>query len=198
LRNPPSIGLLRHGRIDAEPGRCVGWTDLPLSDPSKVGSLAKRFAMKIGAAGMVYTSDLQRAVQTAKPLAKALRCPLKMRKDLRELNFGRWENLTWEQIENLDPAGYQKFMDHWRTEPPPGGESYSDLKARVAGFWKDVRALDINGAIVVVGHGGSLRVLIGQIMNIRDKEAMGIQINRGHGAFINWKNNKYVLDVENF
>lgn len=198
MKGPACLWLIRHEEIDAEPGRCIGWTDIPLSAPSQVQLSAKQFATRIGTARIVYTSDLLRAVQTAEPLADVLKCPLKKNKALRELHFGRWENLTWEEIERLAPVGYRKFMEHWLTEPAPGGESYRDLKGRIARFWRRVLADHENGTIVVVGHGGSLRILIGQIIGMDDKRAMGIPFDRGRAAFINRKNGEHIWNMDPF
>jgi len=178
------LWLIRHEEIDAEPSRCIGWTDIPLSVPSQAQELVKQFAARIGSAQIVYTSDLLRAVQTAEPLADALKCPLIKTRALRELHFGRWENLTWEEIQYSDPVNFKRFMDHWQTEPAPDGESYSDLKARIEGFWTHVCMVHQEGTIAIVGHGGSLRVMTGLIVGLDDKCAMSIPFDRGHAAFI--------------
>ncbi len=158
--------LIRHGEIDAVhevggPKRCLGWTDSPLVDPGQTArrmaenaELLERLTPELCPVDVVWSSDLSRALDTAHVLAGLLGARVAVDARLRELHFGAWEGMTWPQIEAAHPDAYWAFMDAWRTQPTPGGESYAALTARVAA-WR----VDAPEARVVVAHQGSLRAL---------------------------------------
>ncbi len=58
----------------------------------------------------IYSSDLRRARATAQAIAAARNIPLSLRPALREIDFGQWEGLSWEQIELMDPDYARKWI----------------------------------------------------------------------------------------
>jgi len=180
--------LIRHGRVDADrlieggsggasvvAKRCIGWTDLELCAPQETRAQMLAHAAELMERGertwRIVSSDLRRAVQTADILAAALGIACVERDErLRELHFGRWEGMTWPEIEAADPLEYAAFMDEWRVRPTPGGESYAMLRARVEAFCKGV---DEDEALIVVAHHGSLRALRGALLGLDEEASMG-------------------------
>jgi alpha-ribazole phosphatase len=84
---------------------------------------------------------------------------------LHEIDFGAWEGRTWSDIERHDDVRFQRWMAFWKSEKPTGGESVSELEARVTG-WLSERALEgTSGAstdrtdLVLIGHAGVIRAL---------------------------------------
>jgi alpha-ribazole phosphatase len=120
----------------------------------------------------VYTSDLRRAEATGTALAAAFGIECHARPALREINFGRWEGLTWKEIEARD----EDYARRWSAEYPnlaaPGGESSSDFERRVCGELEFLSAkADIVGrSIVVVTHAGVLRSVL-RLQGCSDAEA---------------------------
>lgn len=148
--------LVRHGAPEGPPDRCIGWTDLLLRDPAETA--AKLAAQPWERARAVVSSDLVRAQDTAAQLLRhhpQLRA-LGPQPDLRELNFGDWEGLSWAQVEAQDPAGHAAFFQDWRHGRPPGGESWVELKARCARWLQTASPVD---GTVIVAHYSSLRAL---------------------------------------
>ncbi len=195
MKGPRVLWLIRHLQIDDSPGQMIGWTDLPLSDPASADQYAAAYLPLIQRGAVVYTSDLKRAVQTATPLAKALNCPMETTDELREINFGRWEGLTWPEIEKKDPAAYGRMMENWMTERMPGGESTADQMVRLQAFWERVRHLHTGQTIVVVGHGGSLRPLAGIILGQTVETVMAKALNRGNAIRIERKTGINAWDI---
>ena len=93
-----------------------------------------------------------------------------LRPALREIDFGQWEGLSWEQIEQMDPEYARKWMARYPHLPAPSGESFQAFEARVL---EEVnRLLDGNrGPIAVVTHGGVLRVVLRHLCGCSDEEA---------------------------
>lgn len=89
---------------------------------------------------------------------------------LRELNFGRWEGLTYEDLRS--DAHYRAWLDDMTAVIPPDGESWQQFAARTEAAWRDIlRQASMNRprraahrganpiAVLVVTHGGVLRRL---------------------------------------
>jgi alpha-ribazole phosphatase len=147
------LTLVRHAETGCG-GRMEGWTDSSLNDLGlrQVERLAAR--LKPAAFTVVYVSDLQRARQTALPFSVR---PTIVNQGLREMSFGRWENRTYADISREAPEAAQR----WQSDPvavaPPGGESLTDVSKRIS---KVIEALRGETDALVVGHQGSLRVMI--------------------------------------
>ena len=181
---PGTLWLIRHGPINAKPSRCIGWTDLPLSDPEQARKEAIKFVSLIKTSKAVFTSDLTRAVQTATFIAQLLKCPMVATNALREMHFGQWEGKSWAEIETEFPDAYRRYMRNWKTANTPRGESYSDLTGRVKSFLENIFKKAEYRSIVIVGHAGSLRVIISEILGRSAEESMDIQIDRGKAVVL--------------
>lgn len=119
----------------------------------------------------VLTSDLERAVSTADTLADALGVPCTKRPNLREINFGTWEGLTWQQIQEHDEAYARKWAEAYPDLPAPGGESFADFQTRViAEVTEILNTIDRHHGAVVT-HGGVMRVVLQVMCGLAEDEA---------------------------
>lgn len=154
------VVLIRHGQTPWNRERRIqGHTDIALS---KLGrAQARRLAEALAEESLdaVYSSDLQRARETAAALAQVRGLPLQLDADLRERAFGRFEGLSWDEIS----ARYPDDAARWRRREPEfavgGGESLQQFSARcVTAALRAARAHP-GGSIAVVAHGGVLDCL---------------------------------------
>lgn len=152
--------FIRHGETDwNRQQRFQGQIDVPLNAAGT--AQAQRLAARLAAEppALLLSSDLQRAQQTAAPLAAAWqRTPLLV-PGLREQSFGVLEGLDIPTIQRQHPA----LWHHWQVQQAdfalPGGESTRQFHGRV---WQAVQALVSDHAgerLVVVTHGGVLDML---------------------------------------
>lgn len=153
--------LIRHGQTlwNAEL-RYQGQADVPLNELGRrqAEALARRLAGETIHA--VYASDLQRAVDTATPLAASHRLEIITDARLRELNFGEWEGHTFEEIRRREPERYQAWLRNPEQFSAPGGETGAQLRERVQAWLEDARAQHDEQTVAVVAHGGSLMTLL--------------------------------------
>jgi alpha-ribazole phosphatase len=109
---------------------------------------------------MIYSSPLKRCLDLAKALhAVSEHSTLTVCPALSELDFGRWEGLSWDNIYAQDAAGFDAWALQPLTHAPGGGESLVQLHQRVIKWLKDIQHQGIKQAVVVT-HGGPLRVLL--------------------------------------
>ena len=176
------IFLVRHGETDWNlAGRLQGGHDIPLNDLGceQAASLARvieRLAGKVATLDYV-ASPLSRAAQTMAILRAELGLsPDDFRREprLKEISFGRWEGNTWTELRRRDPQSVAAHRaDPWRYRPP-GGESYSDLSARV------MAAIgDITRDAVVVTHGGVVRAMLHALTGMPAQEAVFLPVRQG-------------------
>ena len=166
---PCMIALLRHAETAVRhAGRFVGSTDLPLAPEGR----RKAALLASGIASMrpsrLVCSPLLRARQTAEPLGEALGMVPEIDPDLREIDFGRWEGMTFDAIRESDPEGVARWA---RFEPDfafPGGESIDRFLARVRRAAKRLARLAEGDApsVLAVTHGGVIRAMICHLLGL--------------------------------
>lgn len=153
--------LVRHGITDWNSAqRFQGQSDIPLNEIGKkqAAALAKRLASE--QIDVIIASDLQRASETAQTIAAGRNCPLKLEPNLREISFGDWEGLTYDEIRQRAPLTLSSWEADFQKIPPPGGETVSQLAARVETALKTLRADYADKTVLVVAHGGPLQTLV--------------------------------------
>jgi broad specificity phosphatase PhoE len=148
--------LVRHGETDwNRERRFQGHADPPLNEEGReqARELARRLAGEDIAA--VYTSDLLRARETAEILATALDAEVVALRELREIDVGNWQGLTWPEIEERHPDGAARW--HRDGHGWDSGETYEQLGDRIVAALREVASNHPAQRIVVVGHGGTVR-----------------------------------------
>ncbi len=147
---------VRHGQTEynAE-GRIQGQSDAPLSQLGVQQAAAVAAALAALPIEALYASPLQRAIETARPVATALKLPIRTDRRLMELNAGIFEDQLREEMRVAYPEVMACWMHGDLDYAIPGGESRRQLAARgVAAF----RAMHAAGhqRVAVVSHGGLL------------------------------------------
>ncbi len=153
--------LVRHGETawNAE-GRFQGHTDVPLSDRGRrqAEALARRLAReKIDA---IYASDLQRAWETATIIAAPHGLEVRPEPRLREMHFGVWEGLTFDEIEARYPGSFDLLVTDPLAAGPPQGETMGEVMARVQALLEDLQRRHAQQTVLLVAHGGSFQMLM--------------------------------------
>ena len=152
------LHLVRHGAVEpARPPRFLGRTDKPLSATGldEARALAPLLAQLTPQA--VLTSPMRRTQQTAELAWDG--DPPEIDRDLREIDFGRWEGKTFDDIAAEDPD----LVDQWSQQDDefafPGGERLADFRRRVAGVARRLNEQDADSSLVF-SHGGVIRALV--------------------------------------
>ena len=158
------IYLARHGETEWNAIRRVqGWTDISLSANgiAQAEALGARLAPIPLAA--VYSSDLSRALETARLVAARQGLDVTPLRELREKRFGDWEGLTQTELERDYPALWRRYHTERDLKAVvPGGETWLQVQTRMAAALQKILAAHSGShdAVLVVGHGGSGRMVI--------------------------------------
>ena len=149
--------LARHGETDWNAEfRWQGHSDTPLNERGR--EQARRLAESIERVDVVYASDLARARETAEIVAGRLGLEVETDPRLRERGFGGWEGLTSEEIE----VAFADAHSRWRAGEGFGAddaEPFDAFAARVESFVDDVLSRHPDERVLVVAHGGTIRVI---------------------------------------
>ena len=151
------LWLVRHAAPLVAPGTCYGALDVP-ADAQDTRAAAERLATALPAGALVAHSTLQRCELLAHEL-QALRPDLAFTPDarLREMDFGRWEGQTWDDI---GKSAIDTWVAGFATHAPGGGESLAQMLQRVAAALQTAREWRTHqGAkdVVWITHAGVAR-----------------------------------------
>lgn len=157
--------LVRHGQTDGS-DRYFGRTDNELNAVGREQAEGLRRRLVGEKINAVYTSTLKRAIATAETIAagrglEITRCP-----ELDEVDFGKIEGMTYEEICRQYPTIAAGWGD-WNAQIEfPGGESASLFNQRVVRFLERLESHKDDETVVVVGHGGPFRLLLCHLLGL--------------------------------
>lgn len=150
--------LVRHGETEGQSSiRYFGATDIPLSELGREQVRRARELVAGQAFEVVWASSLSRAAESARILAPGH--AIRLESDFREVDFGRWEGLTREEIAACDPELFVAWQRDLARFDYPGGERRSDFRERIARGLDRLRTSGASFALVVA-HKGVVRTLL--------------------------------------
>ena len=159
--------LVRHGSTDLNSARRFqGHSDIELSTDgyTQVERLRDRLAAE--KIDFIYSSDLKRALATAKVISSRHKVEVITCSELREINYGNVEGLTFEEIGRRYPEVAEQCTN-WSVQLQfPGGEGFNELKERVNKFLDRLKQHAPEQTILIVSHGGPLRLLVCRLLGI--------------------------------
>jgi len=164
MAEPVIIDLLRHGEVEAEGWAFRGSTNLPLSQQGWQQMRAVGQSLK--GIDHIATSPLQRCCLFAEELSAGQGVDLCTLDAMREMDFGDWENKSFDELEKLDEPLLKQFWQSPVGVQPPAGELFDAFSQRVIESWQTWVATDLGQHRVLVAHGGVIRVLLAHIMNM--------------------------------
>lgn len=190
--------FVRHGQTSwNQEGKYQGHSDISLNERGiKQGNLvAKRLAKeKISA---IYSSDLLRAQQTAKAIAEYHGLSVITKPEFREINFGIWEGLTYQEI----MVDWSEILTAMYSKPgeigPPQGESFQVVKQRVTRALQECVKEHQEQTIVLVSHGGTMRVLLCAALGIGLDKMWSMRQDSSAINIIEYIDNRAVVSLVN-
>ncbi len=165
------IDLVRHGPV-AGPAALYGWTDVMLqqSSPACLSWLSTQSYQTI------LTSPLQRCRQSAEAQAKRLQLELVIEPELKEMNFGLWDGVPFDEQSSCWPA-QQQFWQRPFAITPPEGESLTDFQKRVLSAFElhSSSHYEQHQQALWLVHGGVIRLLLASLLNIDLQQSRWLQ-----------------------
>lgn len=164
------VYLARHGATDLNlrvPIRLQGnLIDSPLAAIGIEQATALGEALRSVPINAVYSSVMLRARQTSEIVAAPHKLQPQAIEGLQEISVGKWEGLSWNEIQTQFPEQFQAFFDNPAEVPYFGGECYLDVLARARPAFHELVAQHAGQTIVIVTHNVVNRVLVADCLGL--------------------------------
>jgi broad specificity phosphatase PhoE len=186
--------LVRHAHpATGSTGRLIGSTDPSLDEEgqSQARDLADRVARF--EPECCFSSPLARCRQTAAAMARSL--PVRLDADLREIDFGRWENRTFAEVAAAEPDLIARWTDYDPVFAFPGGESLAGFQARVSQVAGRLAA-NPAGTVLVVSHAGVIRALVCHYLGLRPSQYVLFDVAHASITLIRLFDGRGVLAID--
>lgn len=171
-----TLVLVRHAASRGA-GKFVGQLDEPLSAEGRrqLHQLARKLSrFRFDA---ILTSDLRRAIETAQPAAERQKLEIQIRSGLREMHFGRWQGLSWEQIRTREPRAADRWLKDFASVSIPGAEQFPRFKRRVKAEVQAIVDANRGRRVLVVTHAGVIRVVLGDALGMKDQNVFRLALD---------------------
>jgi broad specificity phosphatase PhoE len=171
------VTLVRHGETEGESSvRYHGVNDVALSQVGREQMERVGRALAGEVFDAVYVSRLRRTLESARVIAPAHapRCLA----GFDEVNFGRWEGLTREEIEALDPHLFRRWRESLGDFTYPDGDRVSDFRARVAATWRELEST-APPRVLVVAHRGVISIIVAEALRLPPEDLRRWRIELG-------------------
>ncbi len=175
--------LVRHAPVINPQRRIYGQMDVEAdtSDTTTFHTLAN--ALPRDAAWVA--THLRRSRQTASAIHAAWETPAaddrspppRIEPALAEQSFGDWQDLTYEELSATQPEAAQRFWLAPASQRPPGGESFTDVVARVSTALERLTAAYAGQNIVAVLHGGSIRAALVLALGLEPEAGLRLRVD---------------------
>ena len=165
-----TLVFIRHGETDMA-GRFCGHSDPELNQSGE--TQIARAAEEVVPLGIqrIYSSDLVRAARTATVIGRRIGLGLELQPGLREMYFGLWEGLSWQEIEERYPSEAAEWSEEFRSRSAPGGETYADFTTRVDAAIATLLSETPASVTAVVSHRGVINYALTKFFGFTEAEA---------------------------
>jgi broad specificity phosphatase PhoE/ribonuclease HI len=178
--------LLRHGRTEHTPERRFsGSSDLPLSQLGRADAAAAAQHLAGRGIDVIVSSPLLRTRQTAEAAADVLGVPVEVDADLRELDFGEWEGLTADEARAKSPLAFRRWSAAIDVRPP-GGESVTDVSARVARARGRVLQRHAGTTVLLVSHVTPIKLMLAAGLGVGDEIVHRVFLEAASLSTVTW------------
>ena len=185
--------LVRHGETESNrQKRYQGWMESPLSEKGlKQAEKAGLFLGNNNIDGL-FCSDLERAFHTARVIGSFCGLKPEISPLLREIHFGRWEGMTYNEIEARWGEDIRRWFDDPFTRSAPEGETIEQVCERMLAFLNELplKRPDCN-RVIVVSHGGSIRALLQHFLNLNRDSFWNLKVENASISLVHWEKVHY-------
>jgi broad specificity phosphatase PhoE len=198
--HPLQLILVRHGEVEERYHQVFGGSriDMALSPRGLRQAAAVHAWFGSDAIHRVYASPMLRVRQTLAPLLEARGITPMILQDLREVDFGDWTGLRWQEVKELFGVSAFDWLEVMDRGELPGGESAHHLKARVGPCLDQIlRESQPGQRSVIACHGGIIRVLLSLLLDLPLSRTAHFNIEYGSVSVVEIQPEKrYIVELE--
>jgi broad specificity phosphatase PhoE len=199
LADPPTLWLVRHAEVEEQyQGLFGGRIDMGLSlrGHEQAAKLA-RYLHELSFDAL-YASPMARVKQTLAPwLANSAPNPTVLA-DLREVDFGDWTGLNWDQVLTRFGVHVTAWLEQIDVGGVPNGESGAVLRARLEPCLKQILSKHPGQQVVVACHGGVIRMLLSILFGWPLPRWSAVEIDYASVTRVGWSSGEPKLQLMNY
>jgi len=190
------IVLVRHGETDWNVGEVFrGRADIALNPTGHRQAELLAEHLSFPPVDAVYSSPLQRALDTAGPVARYHQLEVSVAAGLVDIDYGEWQGLSRREVEAKYPQLYREWLAHPERLVLPGGESLADVRRRAMTVVEEAVARP--GRVVLVAHRAVNKVLICALLGLDDSHFWEIRQDNGGITVFAAEGGRYILTGHN-
>lgn len=171
--------LIRHGEsLYNLEKRYTGQTDVPLTKKGILqAKITADYILENYKIDAIYSSDLIRAIDTARPIAVALGLPIKTDSRLREIYAGEWQGMLFSDVSVRYAKEYEEYKIGAGLKRTHGGESLYDVQVRAHSAVLDIIRDNPDKTVLISSHNGPIKALTAPFLNIELPETPSVSNN---------------------
>lgn len=172
--------LVRHCETEMnKSGVYYGWTDCNLNDTGLKQAYSLKNVIENIKFDFIISSPLLRALETTKIITGLDEKEIIRDDRLRELNFGDWEGLHYNHLQQNQKVHWDKWCKDWKDTSPPKGESFNDIYYRIKDYIEDALEKYEDKKVLIVSHQGCLRLFPVILMNLQPEACWNYRFEQG-------------------
>ena len=163
-----NIYLIRHGQKQDDSKNCetMGLTQRGFKQANLVGKRLKKYNIE-----RIYSSDMVRAIQTSEEINKYLKVDIIVDHELREIDMGDYTTKGFKYVQENYPDFFKELSNHTSDVSYPNGECGRVVWSRSKKVIEEIVSNSLEN-VVVVAHGGILRVLINGFLGLNQERKL--------------------------
>lgn len=166
VEHPLLITVLRHGEVEGLPNVFRGSSNPSLSNNGWQQMHNTLRAVNLPSLDSITASPLIRCAAFAEKIAAELNIKVDIVPDFQEMDFGNWEELTFQEVRALTPELLERFQRNPAGLAPPNGEAFDDFRLRVTNAFNDWVNSCAGGHRLLITHAGVMRVLLAEHLGL--------------------------------
>jgi len=187
------IILARHGETEWNVGEVFrGRADIDLDETGRKQAELLGEYLNSTRIESVYSSPLQRALNTVKAIAGRHGLEVKIASGLNDLDFGAWEGLPVNEVRNRYPDLFAQWADRPEKVRLPGGETLDDVTARARKVIDEAIANN-TGTVVLVTHRVVIKILVCTLLGLDNSHFWNIMVDTCGLTTFRYENGRFVL-----
>ena len=159
--------LIRHGEVETLYQRKFGgWIDMNLSPNGRRQARVLAGYLSHKTIDAIYASPMKRVQQTLAPTLKLNGHEQTVMDGLREINFGDWTGLGWQEVEEQFKFQSHEWLDQIDVHGVPNGESGKVFRQRVEPCLKEILGRHRGQNVAIFCHGGVIRMILAILLKL--------------------------------
>jgi broad specificity phosphatase PhoE len=164
---PTRLFLLRHGEVEQRYHRVFGGRiDMELSPRGLEQAQTLANYVRRRPLQALYCSPMRRALQTMAPLAPHCPAAAVVKPEFREIDFGDWTGLTWEEVHRRYGVSAFVWLDQIEQGAIPHAETGAMARSRIEPTLRQIVSEHVGQSVAIVCHGGVIRVMLSILLEL--------------------------------